>query len=317
MTMSAELLLFDLRDRVQIEMTGRDRATFLHNFCTNDIKKLRPGHGCEAFVTNIKGKVLGHIFVFAEETSLWIESVAGSAETLMSHLGRFVIREDVQLHDRSTEFAELLLTGSSATELLSQWFADAAALPLYGHLSNGPPSLPARSVRRVDWLESPTWLMSVPRAGLDAVCQKLTQSGCVSADAEQFHARRIAAGFPLFGVDITEDNLAQEVDRTSLAISFTKGCYLGQEPIARLDAMGHVNRQLCRLKLASPDVPPAGAEVFEKLAPAGQPIGAITSAARCVGFADSDEVLALAYLRSAFASPNKIVFVNQRTAKVF
>ena len=89
--MSGELrvgdsFVFDVSTRTQIEVTGRDRVKFLHNFCTNDIKKLQPDQGCEAFVTNVNGKVLGHIFVFAETESLWLESVAGSAAILLPHL---------------------------------------------------------------------------------------------------------------------------------------------------------------------------------------------------------------------------------------
>ena len=67
--------------------------------CTNDIKKLQPGQGCEAFVTNVNGKVLGHIFVFAERDSLWIESVPGAAATLLPHFDKYVITEDVQFTD--------------------------------------------------------------------------------------------------------------------------------------------------------------------------------------------------------------------------
>ena len=71
----SDVAVFDVSDRVQIEIAGRDRQTFLHNFCSNDIKKLQPDQGCEAFVTNIKGKVVGHIFVFAETEALWLESI--------------------------------------------------------------------------------------------------------------------------------------------------------------------------------------------------------------------------------------------------
>ena len=112
--------LFDVSTRTQIEITGRDRVKFLHSFCTNDIKKLQPVQGCEAFVTNVNGKVLGHIFVFAERDSLWLESVAGSAAALLPHFDRYVITEDVRFADRSSEFAELLLAGPQSTELLER-----------------------------------------------------------------------------------------------------------------------------------------------------------------------------------------------------
>ena len=307
---SPAMWLFDVSDRVQIELTGADRAKFLHNFCTNDIKKLQPGQGCEAFVTNIKGKIVGHIFVFAEADALWLESVPGSAATLLPHLDRFLIREDVQIRDRSVEFAELLLAGERATELLAKWLPGLAELSQYGHLANSGHDLPIRSVRRVDWFGSPTWLLSIPVADRDRVQQTLTHAGCTIGDTNQFHVFRIMAGFPLFGIDITEDNLAQEVGRTALAISFTKGCYLGQEPIARIDAMGHVNRVLCRLKLTSGSAPPPGTEVFDKPPPDGKCLGAITSSV------SGAETLCLAYVRSPFAKSDTSVIVGSAAAAV-
>ena len=152
--------LFDLSTRTQIEVTGRDRVKFLHSFCTNDIKKLQPGQGCEAFVTNVNGKVLGHIFVFAERDSLWLESVAASAAPLLTHFDKYLITEDVRFADRSAEFTELLLVGEQSTELLERLGLPVTKLARNEHLPHGNDALPVRSVRRVDWFDSPTWLHS-------------------------------------------------------------------------------------------------------------------------------------------------------------
>lgn len=302
--------------RTQIEVTGRDRVKFLHSFCTNDIKKLQPGQGCEAFVTNVNGKVLGHIFVFAERDSLWLDSVGGAASAaLLTHFDKYIITEDVGFTIRSAEFAEVLLAGSPSTELLERLGLSVGSLPRYGHLTRGSDALPLRSLRRVDWLGSPTWLLSIPVAQRDEVRGALTQAGVREADHGELHARRVAAGFPIYGIDISEDNLAQEVGRTELAISFTKGCYLGQEPIARIDAMGHVNRQLCRVELSSGPLPDPGTPILDKPAPDGKPIGTITSSTWKWQRAD-DKPLALAYLRSVFAKPGSQVFVEGCAANV-
>ena len=308
-------LLFDVSDRTQIEVTGRDRVKFLHSFCTNDIKKLQPGQGCEAFVTNVNGKVLGHIFVFAERDSLWLESVAGSAAPLLAHFDKYLITEDVRFADRSAEFAELLLVGESSTALLERLGLPVMKLARNEHLSHGNDVLPVQSVRRVDWFGSPTWLLSIPIVQRDVARQVLIQAGVSLGDVELFHSLRISASFPLYGSDISEENLAQEVGRTTLAISFTKGCYLGQEPIARIDAMGHVNRQLCRLEIASDSLPVAGTSVFDKPGSDSKAIGTITSATRNrVG--DSDKPIMLAYLRSAFAKTGSQVLVDSSEATV-
>ncbi len=306
---------FDI-SRTQIEVTGRDRVKFLHSFCTNDVKKLQPGEGCEAFVTNVNGKVLGHIFVFAERDSMWLDSVGGSAAAaLLPHFDKYVITEDVRFTDRSAEFAEFLLAGSSSTELLERQGLSVASLPRYGHLTHGSDVLTLRSLRRVDWLDSPTWLLSIPVGQRDEVQGALTQAGVREADNGEVHALRVAAGFPIYGIDITEENLAQEVGRTALAVSFTKGCYLGQEPIARIDAMGHVNRQLCRLELSSGPLPAPGTAVLDKPTSEGKVIGTITSSAPTI-IANADKLRALAYLRSAFAKSGSQVFVEEHAANV-
>jgi folate-binding protein YgfZ len=257
----------------------------------------------------------GHIFIFAERDSLWLDSVGGSASAaLLPHFDKYVITEDVRFTDRSAEFAEFLLAGSSSTELLERLGLSVASLPRYGHRTHGSDALPLRSVRRVDWLDSPTWLLSIPVVQRDEIERALTQAGVRQAELGEVHALRVAAGFPIYGVDITEDNLAQEVGRTELAISFTKGCYLGQEPIARIDAMGHVNRQLCRLEISSGSPPDPGTPILDKPAPDGKPIGTITSSTW--KWRGDDKPLALAYLRSAFTKPGTTVFVEDREANV-
>ncbi len=116
---------------------------------------------------------------------------------------------------------------------------------------------------------------------------------------------------PLYGQDISEDNLAQEVARSKQAISFTKGCYLGQEPIARIDAMGHVNRELRRLRIVSDRVPEPGTTI---LAVDGEiQVGSVTSSA--LSFQDEKPV-ALAYLRSKFMSPGTTVRIKTNNETV-
>ena len=106
--------LADFSGRTQLELTGADRATFLHSFCTNEIRKLPIGQGCEAFITDNKGGILGYVYVFCGPESLVLETTAGQAERLSKHLDRYIIREKVEIHDRSDEWSELLLVGPSS-----------------------------------------------------------------------------------------------------------------------------------------------------------------------------------------------------------
>ena len=144
----------------------------------------------------------------------------------------------------------------------------------------------------------------MPRELLPGLAARLRNGGFVPGGADAFHALRIEAGFPWFGIDFDADNLAQEIGRTARAISFTKGCYLGQEPIARIDAMGHVNRELRTLKLGLGPLPAPGATVHPVDDPAE--IGRVTSVGR---LPTTREGLGLALLRSAHLAPGHAVRV--------
>ena len=210
-----------------IKMQGADRVSFLQNFCTNDIKKLEPNASLEAFIPNVKGKCLGYVTVFNAADALLLITANHNTEDLVAHLERYVITEDVEI-SLSLGSPNTLLTGDGIEEWLQQ------------HRPEG-------FVIANHWFsQSSYWIIT------DADEEK-THSLQLLDDAS-VHAARISNGTPLYGADITEDNFAQEVNRDSLAISFTKGCYLGQEPIARIDALGNVHWHLARVDISNVEV---------------------------------------------------------------
>ena len=272
-------VVFEVKERALLELTGKDRASFLHNFCSNDIKGLQPGRGCEAFLTNIKGRILEHLFVFADADSLWVDGTPGHEEAVSTHLDRYLITEDVQIHRRSAERRTLWVVGAGATG----WLQDVA----------GSEPLPAEHLRH-RWIETgngervhcrrfdlggfPGWQVSGPISAIEAIARSGQEAGARSGSGELLEALRIESGLPRYGVDITDDHLAQECRRTAAAISFTKGCYLGQEPIARIDALGHVNRELAVLEGKNPETPDSEVAVGTViLGPDGTPSGTLTS----------------------------------------
>ncbi|MBI3462406.1 MAG: aminomethyl transferase family protein, partial [Planctomycetes bacterium] len=330
--------LIDLSHRTKLELTGRDRASFLHNLCTNDIKALAAGRGYEALITSVQAKVLGHVYVFASPESLVLDTAPGQAERLLGHFDRYRIREDVRWQDRSAEWAEVLLSGAGARQLLESPCAETST----GFAARGPtnvsplvspppqpsptggegvvlgqpqeetasaPSLPQEVlqhrrvalgeteawVRRVDWTGVPGYLLVCRAAQGSQLAQALFDAGAVPVGRGAFEVLRIEAGTPLYGRDITDDNLPQDVGRNAQAISFTKGCYLGQETVARIDAYGHVNRQLVGLKLDAPEVPPPRAGIFRD----GKNVGQITSSSRSPRLGS----IALAYVRRGNEAP--------------
>ena len=252
--------VFSLPGRTQVELTGADRASFLHNFCTNHIKGLAVGQGCEAFLVNIKGRILFSVLVYAGPASLWIETEAGQAAALLAHLDRYIITEDVQLVDRTNDLSQLYISGEEAETLVARI------------LSIGMDSIPKPGqavvngvmVRRHSIGPAPGVSLIGPSSEIAALHEKLRTAGAVDGSTELLEALRIEAGTPRSGVDLSEDHLAQEANRTRLAINFNKGCYLGQEPIARIDALGHVNRLLSGVISNVPANIPVGTEVFAK-----------------------------------------------------
>jgi tRNA-modifying protein YgfZ len=297
--------LIDLTDRAQIELSGKDRQSFLHNFCTNDIKKLQPGEGCEAFLSSIKGRILGHLLVLCEAERLLLDSVPGSDEFIIPHLDKYLITEEVTISNRSSELADLLITGPQAAELLQASFGVIAAdLKMYSHQTVRHDAEDVL-VLRVPFTVAPSFLVMAPVGVVAKVWQALRDAGATAAAGEVFGALRIEAGFPLFGIDLSDDLIAQEAGRTQQAISFAKGCYLGQEPIARLDSLGHANRMLRRLRLDAAPAPATGAAVLDESS--REPIGTVSSAA--VSAADGRPV-ALALLKTRLASPGARVIVK-------
>lgn len=297
--------VFDLAGRTQIEVGGRDRAKFLQNFCTNDIKGLAPGRACEAFITSVQGKILAYVWVSAGPQALWLSSDPDCAAKIIAHLSKYQISEDVTFTDRTGELGLLLVCGPAATEIVGGLLPAAAEMESL-QVAEAEFESNAVRIRRHDLLRLPCFYLVASSEVLSVLRDRLQRAGARPAGSLAFEALRIEAGFPRYGVDISDANLAQEAGRTKQAISFTKGCYLGQEPIARIDALGHVNQLLRGLKLSGSSLPPPGSEVFST-GDGAKKVGQITSSA--ISYAD-DRPVALALLRRGFETPGQTLHVR-------
>jgi tRNA-modifying protein YgfZ len=306
--LTAGVGLVDFSTCTQIEFTGKDRASFLHNLCTNNVRDLAVGAGCEAFVLNVKGHIVGHVFIFAGPESQVLEAVPGQAEALLAHFDRYLIREDVQLHDRSQEWSEFFLSGPNAETLLTEQSLPAPTERL-AHTAAQIAGFPVW-IRRVDLAGPIGFLIAFRRDAQVELERALLKAGAVHCAYEVFESARIEYGMPLFGQDISDENLPQEIDRDKLAISFTKGCYLGQETVARIDALGHVNRLLRGVKFSGDEVPPPGTELHTA---DGKPAGKITSGAWSPKLAAP---LALAFLKRGHHEPGAKLESLARTGEV-
>lgn len=282
--------------RTRIELRGADRAAFLHNLTTNDIRALPVGRGCEAFLLNAQGKILYFVTVFAGDDAHTLDTVPGCNERLLAHLDRYLIREQVELRDQTPERTALLLAGPKAGESLQAAGVD----PPTPWLAHGTCELGGAPIelRRTDWTGPVEWLISTSNDRTTDVWNALVAHGAAPVGRLAFEQARVERGAPWPGVDVTEANLPQEVGRDARTISFTKGCYIGQETVARIDALGHVNRLLVGLKFPAGSHPDAAAG--ESLSAEGKPIGRLTSVV------DSPRLqapLALGYLRASHVTP--------------
>ena len=290
------LAWFDRSDRVRVEVSGPDRAKFLHNLTTNDVKRLAAGSGQESFVTSPQGKTLAYVTLLATDRAILVRSDPGTAESFVPHLRKYGVFDDVEIDDVTAESFESHLVGPDADRTLGGLGLDVAGLDR--SLRHVEAQLDGHAVRVVR--EGPTgaagWTILGPAGARDTVRAALEAAGAVAGDAAEFEALRIAAGTPTSGLDVRADNLPQEVGRDARAISFVKGCYLGQETVARLDALGHVNKILKGGTIAGAATVPAPGTPL--VGPDDKPAGTITSAAIVPGGA---AVVFLAYVRVAQA----------------
>jgi folate-binding protein YgfZ len=232
----------------QLQLAGRDRSSFLQNMCTNDLRKLEVGQACEAFLTDVKGKIVAHVMVIATPDHLQLLTVPAQAERIITQLDRYIINADVTLADISDQHAWYLVVGPNASQVQTN---------------------DAELVVPCDLL----WPGGILVRIANSVAKPFEGIAVNDPKSEAFTALRVESRWPLFGVDFDDSHLPQEINRDSQAISFTKGCYLGQETIARIDALGHVNKKIVLVKFAGSIVPAIGSQLFKD----GQVVGTIST----------------------------------------
>ena len=292
--------------RTLIQFRGADAASFVQNLCTNDVKGLKPGEGCEAFVTNVQGKIMGHgVFFRVGEQDIWFDGYGDQRSALLPHFDKYLITENVEVIDHSEAYKFALLCGGGAVRV--------AAAVVGENLSAG------QFTQRDGIYAWPTgmcgdddWVIAYSRERRVEITHGCQTAGAEPVEATAVEALRVERGSPLFGRDISVENLPQEVDRNERAISFTKGCYLGQETVARIDALGHVNKLLRQVAfdVADPKQTPAAATLYDVN---GKEVGKAMS---IVWSPKLGRPLALAYVRIANAEVGAPLRFEEGAAEV-
>lgn len=249
--------VFRLSAATVLDIVGDDAPPILHNLTTNEVKSLEVGCGCETFITDVRGKVLAHVSVFRTPDGYRLIGAPEQADVIAAHADRYTIREDAKPVDLSADLTVFVISPDAPLTLRDETDWGSANACCYD----------------VDWLGDQTAILVTDTP--ETVEQVVQSAGQQIGDDRQFEHARTLAGFPWFGVDLSEKNLPQEANRIKQSISFTKGCYLGQETVARLDALGQVQKQLVRWQTAG-QIPAPGTEVTAD----GKVVGRLTSVAK-------------------------------------
>jgi folate-binding protein YgfZ len=287
--------ILDLSFRSRVCLTGADRARFLHGQVTNDVKRLKTGEGCYAAITTAKGKMESDLNIFALQDELLLDFEPGLTEKISQRLEKFIVSDDVQVVDVASHYGLLSVQGPKAEAVIN-------ALGIF-------PDLPARRLQsvkvsdatlgeiylvgqsRISLSESGAQRVMRPTLGFDlfiptnslgAVADKLIAAaksvGGRVCGWDAFETARIEAGIPRFGQDMDETNIPLECGIEARAVSYSKGCYIGQEVINRIHSIGHVNKELRGLRLADDlkTLPAKGDKLFRD----GKEVGYLTSATK-------------------------------------
>ena len=265
-------MLFNLSDRAKFRVTGSDRVRFLNGQLTNELRDAKPGQTIYACVLTAKGKLCGDLFVTPLEDAFLLDCHPALRESLLTRLEKYAIADDVEFCDQTEELALFHILRPELPQAI---------------LPEGTVSLANRfNVESHDLL--------VPVALKNVVPQLLQEKVLESEQVETF---RIERGIPEWGHELSEDVIPNEAGLDKRAISYTKGCYVGQEVISRLKSLGHVNRNLRGVQLING----RGLTIDDKLVnDSGQQIGTITSVAK------SEQLggwIGLAYVKRNFDQP--------------
>jgi len=263
-----------------LKLTGSERHSWLQGMVTNDVEKLKPGESCYAAHLNAQGKVVGQMTVLGAEEALWLVVEQVAAAKLAAAFDRLIVMEDAQVQDVSSEFAVWSLLGPQSKAML-------------------PECLAARTDLGYDLI--------VPKDSVPRIREQWIAAGAVAADLEVWNILRAESGLPLYGVDIDETTTMPELGQRG--ISYDKGCYIGQEVVARVKYIGRVNRRFVGFVCDGTDVP----EVRSTVQAQGKEAGYITTAVLSPSLG---KTIALGFVSRIAGEPGTEVVLAGKTASL-
>jgi tRNA-modifying protein YgfZ len=272
-----------------LEVTGKDRASFLHALVSNDIKALAPGQACGATLLDIHGKVQLMLVVWAMDDRILLVTPPGTAAAAIEAFDKYLFSEKAYFKDVTAELSLLMLAGPEAPALAERLTRDLAGVDV-----RQAPGIGETGGAEV-------WI-AVPVGEGARAWQAAVAAGARPVGVTALESLRIEAGTPAYGQDVDATVLLPEIPSARL-LSQTKGCYPGQEVVVRIRDRGHVNRLLRGLVVDGQSVPERGADVLAE----GAVVGRVTSATRSLGLG---RPIALGFVRRQHADAGAAVGVR-------
>jgi aminomethyltransferase len=267
--------LIDYSTQALIEVRGKDRASFLHTLLSNDIKRLAPGHGCQAALLTASAKLLASLLVVADADALWLLCDANRAPTVCQTLERYRFTEEVILTNHERREAVLALQGPRTFKMLSPLTGTHSDLQHPGdHVAGSFHDIPLRIIRHTLTGEAGALCLCPAEHAAKVWSHLARQEGARLVGWEALNTARVEAGIPWYGIDLDDTCLLPETGLEGELASDTKGCYLGQEIVARMQTYGSASRKLMGLVFDGNQVPAAG----DALERDGKVVGNVTSA---------------------------------------
>src|ERR1700722_3837025 len=273
------LAIFDTNWHAIINLAGPDRLRYLNAIVSNDIKNLKEGSGSLALLLNPQGRILAELEIYAMKDRLLTLSHASLRQRPVETLDKYIIMDDVTLDDATDKLGSLAVEGPHAARVLEKTYGfDLDAMPDLAIRSVHIDSRPCEIIRRSHFGYVGVEVVA-PQKTLKQIWENLLElvklRGGQPIGTKTLESLRLEAGIPFYPADFNDTVIPHEAAVETTHISFTKGCYTGQEIVERVRSRGQVNRRRVRLKFSTPEPPPPGT----RLSVDGKELGLVTSSA--------------------------------------
>lgn len=267
--------LFDLSARGRVEVSGAEAVMFLNGMLTNDVARLEEGAWMHAAFPNPQGRLVASTRVLRRGDTFLFDTEAETYPSVLKHLGRFTLAGDFRVRDLTAETLLLSVQGARAAEFVGAVLGAEAAATARGRVTRAAFDGGEVTVIRATHTSEDGFDLFVGAGVAEAVRDALKASGARPAGHDALEVLRVEAGIPRYGVDASDANVVLEVVDEAEAVSYTKGCYAGQEIIARIHWRGHVAKRLAGVIFDRDAEPPQDARLRD--CAEGREAGRITS----------------------------------------